>query len=175
MADPLSPSIRPRVRLRRNLKPGDIGAVVQLHGVWYSAEYGYDRTFEGYVAAGMAEWMSSYDPAWDRLWVAETGSRWVGSIAIVKRPLMEAQLRWFLIHPEFRGQGLGRKMVRAAIDFAREGGYRKIYLWTVNGLEAAQYLYTQAGFIKTEDHFHRIWGKDISEERYELPLEAPSP
>lgn len=39
------------IYLRCHLQSGDIGRILQLHGTIYAQEYGYDYTFEGYVAA----------------------------------------------------------------------------------------------------------------------------
>ncbi len=159
------------VKVRHDLRPGDIGSVVSLHGVLYSQEYGYDHTFEAYVAAGIAEFAHSFDPHQDRLWIAEAGGETIGSIAIVRRPESEAQLRWFLIRPNWRGLGLGRILLREALQFCRQCGYRDIYLWTVSYLTAATHLYKSAGFQKTEEKTSKLWGQTVTEERYVLQLE----
>ena len=39
----------PAWTLRHDLHPGDIGTVVQLHGITYAREYQFDPTFEAYV------------------------------------------------------------------------------------------------------------------------------
>jgi len=163
-------SILDRVKIRHDLRPGDMGAVVSLHGILYSREYGYDHTFEAYVAAGTAEFALSFDARKDRLWIAEVGKETVGSIAIVRRPESEAQLRWFLIHPDWRGIGLGRILLTEALQFCRESGYKSVFLWTVSYLAAATHLYKSAGFVKTEEKTSRLWGHTITEERYVLHL-----
>jgi N-acetylglutamate synthase-like GNAT family acetyltransferase len=156
--------------IRTDIRPGDLGSVIDLHGVVYAREYGLDHTFEGYVAAGLGEFAKSYDERRDRLWLAEESGRIVGSIAIVGSADGIAQLRWFLVDPEARGSGLGRRLLREALGFCRDLGYRSVFLWTLCGLEAAAYLYVQAGFQRTEQKKHEIWGAVRTEERYDLTL-----
>jgi GNAT superfamily N-acetyltransferase len=164
----LSDPEQKKINIRWDLRPGDMGSVIRLHGVLYAREYGYDHTFEGYVAAGLAEVAESFDSRRDRLWVAEQAGEIVGSIAVVKRSAGEAQLRWFLIAPRFRNLGLGRSLLQLALQFGKDCGYEIIYLWTLRGLESATHLYVSCGFFRTEGRTHPLWGKMITEERYEL-------
>ena len=165
-----SKTLSPDVELRWDLRPGDMGAVARLHGILYNKEYGYDHTFEAYVAAGLAEFALSFRPDQSRLWILERKGMPAGSIAIVGRSRREAQLRWFLIHPDCRGMGMGRILLEEALQFCRNGRYEKIYLWTLKHLITATHLYTSAGFQKTEEKTHPLWGKIITEERYDLRL-----
>lgn len=157
--------------VRHDLRPGDMGKVVALHGELYALEYGFDHRFEGYAAETMAEFGKQYRPGLDRLWVAERDGRLVGCIAIIGREGGLAQLRWFLVHPDTRGSGLGRRLVDESLAFCRAAGYRQVCLWTVNGLDAAAHLYVSAGFRKTETKPPAdLWGASLSEERYDLTL-----
>ena len=45
-----------------------------------------------------------------------------------------------------RGQGQGRRMLQHCIETARRLGYRRCYLETLTGMDAAQHLYAAAGF-----------------------------
>jgi GNAT superfamily N-acetyltransferase len=167
----MSAEIKSGVTVRHDLRPGDMGQVIALHGVLYAQEYGFDHGFEAYVAETMAEFGKLARPDLDRLWVAEREGRLVGSIAIVGRVDGAAQLRWFLVDPETRGSGLGRRLVHDALEFCRAAGYRTVYLWTVNGLDAAARLYVAAGFRKTETKPPvPLWGVNLAEERYDLDL-----
>ena len=161
---------RGRWRVRHRLGPGDAGSLTALHGVLYAREYGYDRTFEAYVAAGLAEFVRRFRPDRDRLWLAEAGGRVVGSIAIVGRARKSAQLRWFLVDPAHRGRGLGTRLMRAALRFCRDRGYRRVLLWTTSELEEASRLYVRFGFVRTAVKTHTVWGKRVTEERYDLDL-----
>jgi GNAT superfamily N-acetyltransferase len=157
------------ITLRTDLRPGDVGSVVYLHGVLYAREHGFDPTFEAYVAGPLAEFVRS-GTGRDRLWIAERDGRVVGCIAIVAASPETAQLRWYLVDPSVRGMGLGKRLLDEAVAFSRKSGYRNIILWTVSALAAAAHLYKAAGFRKVEEKRGRMWGVDVVEEKYELVL-----
>jgi N-acetylglutamate synthase-like GNAT family acetyltransferase len=156
--------------IRTHIKPGDIGYITYLHGSLYATEFGLDHTFEGYVAAGLGEFAKTYEPAKDHFAVAEMDERIVGAIAIVGHPNQNAQLRWFLVHPDARGQGLGKRLLTDAVEFCRQRKYKSVFLWTISDLKTAAHLYRAAGFQLTEQKTHEIWGAVRTEERYELNL-----
>ena len=122
------------------------------------------------MAAGAAEFARAFDAHTDRLWIAEADGQTIGSIAIVRRTASEAQLRWFLVHPNFRGIGLGRILLQKELHFCGECGYKIIFLWTVSNLTVATHLYESAGFKQTEEKTSKLWGQMITEERYVLHL-----
>ena len=161
-------------KIRHNIKPGDIDYLVYLHGIFYAKEYGYDQTFEAYVAVGLANFVQSYRSGEDRIWLAEIKGRIIGSIAIVGHSRETAQLRWFLVHPDYRGLGIGKEFLNKALRFCRERGYKTVFLWTTSELKEAGHLYTCFGFSKTGEKTHLIWGKRVTEERYDLRLQSDS-
>jgi GNAT superfamily N-acetyltransferase len=155
------------IRIRHVLEPGDLGMVVHLHGVVYWREHGLDTSFEPYVAKPLAEFVLS---GAGRLWIAEEAGRVVGSIAIVDAGPREGQLRWFLLVPEARGIGLGKRLLDAALDYCRERSMSRVFLWTFADLDAALHLYQKAGFKVTERKTGLIWGAERTEVRMDLPL-----
>jgi N-acetylglutamate synthase-like GNAT family acetyltransferase len=155
--------------MRTDLRPGDIGWIIHRHGVLYAQEYGFDHTFEAYVAGPLAELVRSLSPR-DQIWMAERDGRIAGCIAIVAADPQTAQLRWFLVEPDTRGSGLGKRLLSEAVDFCKERGYDAVILWTVSALAAAAHLYRSAGFQKVEEKPGRRWGVDVIEEKYELAL-----
>jgi GNAT superfamily N-acetyltransferase len=147
--------------IRTALRPGDVGAVVAMHGRLYAREYGFDPTFEGYVAAPLAEFVQRSSER-ERIWLAESEGRLVGSIAIAAGSASRALLRWFLVDPEARALGLGTTLLRHAVEFSRANGYDSIELWTVSSLTAAARLYRAAGFRLLEEIPARRWGSTSS-------------
>ncbi|HKP75132.1 MAG TPA: GNAT family N-acetyltransferase [Longimicrobiaceae bacterium] len=161
----------PPVRIHTDLRPGDLGAIVRLHGVVYAAEYGWDHTFEAMVAQGLAAHALSGDVERSRLWIAERDGEVAGCIAIVGQEDGTAQLRWFVVDPDHRGAGIGRRLLDEALAFCRERGFRSVFLWTVRGLNAAAHLYRTAGFAVTQEETHVRWGATVTEQRYDLKLD----
>lgn len=155
--------------VRISLRPGDIGEIVRLHGTIYAREHGFDPTFEAYVAEPLARFAIAASPR-ERIWIAERGGRIVGCVAIVAASNDVAQLRWFLVDPAARGQGLGTRLLDEAVAFSRASGYRSVILWTVRALAAAARLYAAKGFRRTVEKPGRLWGADVVEEEYELRL-----
>lgn len=63
----------------------------------------------------------------------------------------EAEIHLLGVAPEYQKQGVGRKLVEAAIEYARHQGYSKMILWTQLSMIAAQKLYEATGFKHVND------------------------
>lgn len=157
------------ITLRTSLAPGDLGSIIRMHGVIYAREYGFDPTFEAYVAGPLAEFARCCSDR-NRLWIAEREDRIVGCVAIVGTSEKEAQLRWFLVDPSARGLGLGRWLLLEAVTFCERCSYGTVFLWTVSALTAAARLYRSFGFEKVEERPAQQWGVQVVEEKYALAL-----
>jgi DNA-binding MarR family transcriptional regulator/GNAT superfamily N-acetyltransferase len=163
-----SPS-RPQPALRTH-QPGDMGWIVQQHGLLYAREYGWGMSFEGLAADIVAQFVKNFDPARERCWIAHTDGVQVGSVMLVKQSDEVAKLRLLLIDPQARGLGVGKRLVEECIAFARQCGYRKITLWTQSILVAARGIYRGAGFVHIASEPHRSFGQDLVGETWELTL-----
>lgn len=157
------------VLIRNDLRPGDLGSLIHLHGTLYGDECGWDHTFEAYVAGPLAQFAMRRNPR-DRIWIVEHHGQVAGSIAIAEVKKKLAQLRWFLLHPRLRGQGIGKRLLHEALSFSRKSGYDRIELWTTRNLTAACHLYRSAGFELTREITHPLWGQIVTEQRYDLRL-----
>jgi ribosomal protein S18 acetylase RimI-like enzyme len=63
----------------------------------------------------------------------------------------EGELHLLGVLPEYRGHGLGRRLIDASIDKANRLGYSKLILWTQLTMISAQRLYEAAGFQYIKD------------------------
>ena len=157
------------IRLRAH-RPGDMGWVVERHGVLYGEEYGWGASFEALVADIVAKFLRDFDAKREHCWIAERDGERVGSVFVVRESDTIAKLRLLLIEPQARGAGLGRQLVQQCIDFSRRAGYRKLVLWTHANLLAARAIYTKLGFRKVKSEPHRQFGVAVVGEYWELPL-----
>ncbi|MBO9730923.1 MAG: bifunctional helix-turn-helix transcriptional regulator/GNAT family N-acetyltransferase [Chitinophaga sp.] len=158
------------IHIRYNLQPGDVGYLIYLHGQLYAKESGYNLEFEAYVCKTFYEFLPTYNPAKDRIFLAIADNQIVGSVAILGSSRHLAQLRWFLIHPDYRGKGLGKQLLQEAIGFCKEKDYQKVYLMTTSMQETAIALYKKAGFRKTGEKYLQLWGQQLYEQRYDMDL-----
>ena len=58
------------------------------------------------------------------------------------------ELRKMYFLPELRGLGAGKALIGQCLDAARKLGYRRCYLETLTGMDAAQKLYEAQGFAR---------------------------
>ncbi len=154
--------------------PGCIGRIAELHATYYAREVGFGVPFEAKVAAELAEFCVRYDSRCDGLWLAIDSGRSVGSVAIDASAAREhgAHLRWFIVADEARGQGVGSRLLDAAIAFCRAQGYGKVVLWTFDELHAARHLYEKHGFRLEHTQRGSQWGKEVNEQRFALNASA---
>ena len=157
------------ISIRAELQAGDIGYVTYMHGALYHKEYNYGLQFESYVAKGLCEFYETYEPRRNRIWACEHDHRMIGFLLLMDRG-ESAQLRYFLIEPEYRGMGLGKKLLNLYMEFLGECGYKGSYLWTTHELTAAAALYKRLGYRLTEEKESNSFGKPLTEQRYDLIL-----
>jgi ribosomal protein S18 acetylase RimI-like enzyme len=165
--------VSPEPRIRRELRPGDLGAIVAHHGRVYGPEFGVDSTFEAHVAASVARAAARGFPSErEAICLVELGGEHAGSIGLTDEGNGQAALRWVVLDPALRGRGLGRRLVGEMVARARREGYARLWLETFSELRAAAHIYREHGFeLLSEDTAPR-WGRDeITYQRYELDLE----
>ncbi|HLY32886.1 MAG TPA: GNAT family N-acetyltransferase [Jatrophihabitantaceae bacterium] len=150
--------------------PGDLGWVVQAHGEVYTAEFGWDETFEGFVARIVADYAAQHDPQREAAWIAEFDGRRVGCVFCVREDDDTARLRILLVDPSARGQQLGARLVDTCLDFARAAGYRRMVLWTNHPLVAARRIYLDRGFELVDERPHHSYGVDLVAQTYARAL-----
>jgi len=156
--------------IRRKLQAGDIGAITHLHGKLYHEEFGFGLGFEKYVAESFAEYVGSFKEGLDQVWVCEYQDQPAGFISLVHRNPSLAQLRYFIIAPQFRGIGLGKKLTAEFMQTARNQNYQKVFLWTTTPLTKAASIYQKLGFKLVLEQESTSFGLHLIEQKYELTL-----
>jgi len=152
--------------------PGCIGQITTLHAFYYKKHWGLDHSFEAQVARELSDFILKFNETRDGLWNAVSGEALAGCIAIAgdRDRAEDARLRWYIVDPRRQGEGIGRTLITKAIDFSKGAGYKRIYLWTFEGLKEAQAMYEQNGFRLTEVRDVEQWGGMVREQMYELDL-----
>ena len=157
--------------------PGAIGRVSELHALYYNKYWGFGQFFEAKVATELSEFLSRFDSNRDGFWIACLEGHVEGSITIdgIKADTDSAHLRWFILSDTVRGRGIGNQLMKEAIRFCKEKRYRRVYLWTFEGLQAARHLYEKFGFRLIEQHEGEQWGRRVIEQKFMLEMEGEIP
>jgi GNAT superfamily N-acetyltransferase len=157
--------------------PGALGRIAELHARHYAASHGFSVFFEAKVAHELGEFLQRFDAANDHFrtvlfdghvedCIAVDGGEHGGGVA---------HLRWFILSEALRGAGLGRQLLSEVIAFCRANGFREVYLWTLEDLDAAMRLYRAFGFEVREEVAGSQWGRTVRELRMVLPLDKNGP
>ncbi|SFB48188.1 GNAT family N-acetyltransferase [Algoriphagus aquimarinus] len=162
----------PDFLIRNTLAPGDLGQVAALHGKVYSEEHDFGIGFEAYVMESLLEFYRAYNLKKDKVWVVESDGKMVGFVLLMHRPANRAQLRYFILAKEFRGFGIGSRLMKEWMDFYHDRNYDAAYLYTTSGLEAAVSLYEKMGFRKISEMKSKNYGVAMLEQYYELITSA---
>lgn len=163
-------NIIPEFNIKSGYIPGSIGRISELHGTYYHDHWGFGLYFEANVATELSEFLQRYDKNSDGIWLATVNGRVEGSIVIdgIHAETEGAHLRWFIISETLRGKGVASKLINGAIDFCKSKGYKKTYLWTFEGLDAARHLYEGGGFKLIRQQRGFCWGTEVVEQYFEL-------
>ena len=73
----------------------------------------------------------------------------------------ETEMHLLGVKPDYREFGLGRLLVAAAIEDAKQAGYSKMILWTQLTMHAAHRLYESAGFVRLPGMDFNRGGRDF--------------
>ncbi len=94
----------------------------------------------------------------------------LGTCAVIRQDSRVYELAKMAVSPQARGHGLGSRLIKAAIDFARAAGAETLMLLSNSRLEPALRLYEKSGFRYVPvSHAHDYSRVDV---QMELNLKA---
>ena len=157
------------IRLRRFV-PTDSQWIVARHADLYARDEGFDETFGPLVAGILKEFCANQDPIREQGWVAELDGKRLGCIFCMRLDDSTAKLRLFLLTPEARGQGLGKRLLQTCMGFARTAGYSEMALWTHASHKAACGLYEAFGWHVTSSRRVHSFGQELIEQTWKVVL-----
>jgi ribosomal-protein-alanine N-acetyltransferase len=120
----------------RRMTLDDVEQVVAIDQVSFSLPWP-ERTFRYEVAENSAS----------RPWVVDVDGR-VVAMLVVWFIIDEAHIATIATHPDFRRQGLGRKLLVHALKAAKEEGARTALLEVRKSNDEAQEMYRKLGFVE---------------------------
>lgn len=146
----------PSVILTTPSDPEELSAVRTLFRE-YAASLNVDLCFQGFDAE-LAALPGEYGLPRGHLLLAWVGGALAGCCAL--RPLDNCdypnagEMKRLYVRKAFRGFGIGRELVEATLDAARQIGYACVLLDTLDDMEAARALYTDLGFVEIPPYYH---------------------
>jgi ribosomal protein S18 acetylase RimI-like enzyme len=112
----------------------------------YAQSLGFSLCFQSFDQE-LADLPGDYAPPKGRLLLATSNGQPAGCVALHKLTPDICEMKRLYVRPQFRGKGLGRELAEKIITEARQLGYKKLRLDTVEPvMKTAVTMYRQLGF-----------------------------
>lgn len=152
--------------LIRPFSADDRDWLVAAHSDLYARAEGFNASFWQLVAQIIDGFLAGHDPKREAGWIAEADGEPLGSIFCVAQDGSTAKLRLFLLVPEVRGKGLGKRLLHHCMRFAESRGYAGMQLRTHESHEAACALYRTTGWTLEASKPVHSFGQDLVEQQW---------
>jgi len=113
----------------------------------YADAIGTDLEYQGF-SAELAALPTPYVPPNGALLIAHAGLYVAGCVALRPLDSRTGEMKRLYVRPAYRSGGLGRRLVEAVIEVARQTGYSEVRLDTLPTMASAQALYHRLGFVE---------------------------
>lgn len=138
----------------------DVHGVIALIGRVF-VEYGF--IFDAAVEVpDLHAFAAHYAPPHGAFYVVRKGAMVVGSVGVERLDAETAELHRLYLDAAWRGQGLGRALVQAVLDWCRAHEVPRLVLWSDTRFDLAHRLYERMGFRRTGE---RMLPEDVNDTR----------
>ena len=117
----------------------------------YAGELAVDLCFQDFEAE-LASLPGKYGPPSGRLWLDSADGAVRGCVALRKMDADVCEMKRLFVRPNYRRLGLGRRMAEQVIVAARQMGYRRMVLDTLERLKPAVRMYESLGFVRIDPY-----------------------
>jgi DNA-binding MarR family transcriptional regulator/N-acetylglutamate synthase-like GNAT family acetyltransferase len=152
----------------RKIETGDIGWIVKRHGELYASDEGFDINMEALTAKILTGFVERNDRPAEMGWIAHSEHMRLGCVFTMADSKSTARLRLMLVEPFARGKSIGQRLLDTAVGHAKDQGFKKMVLWTQQGLGAACRLYERNGFQLVDSKPDKMFGRDVTNQTYEI-------
>ena len=139
------PSVVQAVDFSLAESPEQVAAIRELF-LEYAQSLGFSLCFQSFDKE-LAGLPGDYAPPEGRLLLATRAGQPAGCVALHKLEPHICEMKRLYVRPQFRGRGLGRALAERIVADARQIGYNRLRLDTVEPMmQAAVAMYRQLGF-----------------------------
>lgn len=113
------------------------------------AEFGANRPGTVYFDPTTDHLFELFQTTGAAYWIAEEAGKMLGGVGLFPTeglPARTAELVKMYLLPEARGKGLGRQLIQHCLDWAKQAGYRQVYLESMPELQQALKVYEKFDF-----------------------------
>lgn len=119
----------------------------------YAESLGIDLCFQNFDQE-LQTLPGAYAPPKGSLLLAKKGSEIVGCVAMRSLAPNTCEMKRLYVRPEYRSEGIGRRLTASIIAEAHKARYKYIRLDTLSSMEDAKVLYRSFGFQEILPYYH---------------------
>lgn len=130
----------------RAFKKSDTKAFGDLNFAWLNAHF-YVEPYDEQLLTNPQKYIIAKG---GKILMAVVGKEKLGTLALIPHNKKEVELGKMAVNKIHRGKGIGKKLLQAAIDLAKEEKYDDLILYSNTKLKPAIKLYKKLGFKKEQ-------------------------
>lgn len=156
--------------IRDTLIYGDISYLIYIYSLIYIQKYNFPLSFEANIVNSFSNFFKTYDEKSDKIWIVEYNNEIIGFSCIMVNDYKEAELRWFILHPNYRSKELEKLLLTKTLEFCYKKKFEKIFTYVSDDLKNEIKFYENIGFKKTEDFKNNPLRKNIKMIKLEMEI-----